>query len=220
MSEKGFIYKIKNLINDKVYVGCTIKTLKKRFEEHAWRCLNTDSKTRFCNSIRKHGIENFSIELIEECDVSKIYEREKFFINELKTYEVGLNSTIGGEGCLGYKHSKEIREKISKAIKNGNSHKGKTYEDIYGDRVNDEKERRRESVKKSWDSLSENEKKERIKKQQETVQKKSKYGIKLVSEIKNKIKEGLTYKQFRELYPKVRQNFYYELKNGKRWANI
>jgi len=220
MNEKGFIYIIENLINNKEYVGCTIYPIKKRFEEHSWRCLNTDSNTKLCNSMRKYGIENFTIELIEECDINKIYEREKFFIDELKTFNLGLNSTIGGEGCLGYKHSKEIREKISKIIKDGRSHKGKTYEEIYGHRVEDEKEKRRESVKKSWDSLSENEKKERIKKQQETVQKKSKYGIKLVSEIKNKIKEGLTYKQFMELYPEVRKNFYYELKNGKRWANI
>jgi group I intron endonuclease len=220
MCEKGYIYKVTNQINKKEYIGCTITTLKKRFEEHAWRCLKTDSNTKFCNSIKKYGIENFEIELIEECDIIIIYEREKFFINEFKTYYTGLNSTIGGEGCLGYKHSKEIREKISKSLKNGRSHKGKTYEEIYGDRVNDEKERRRDSVKKSWDILSENEKKERIKKQQETVQKKSKYGIELVSEIKNRIKEGLTYKQFKELYPEVRQNFYYELKNGKRWANI
>lgn len=220
MSEKGYIYMITNQINNKKYVGCTITTLKKRFEEHAWRCIKTDSNTKFCNSIRKHGIENFKIELIEECEINTIYDREKHHISFLKTYEIGLNSTLGGEGCLGYKHSKEIREKISNIIKDGRSHKGKTYEEIYGDRVRGEKERRRDSVKKSWDRLPENERKERVKKRQESAQKKSKYGIELVREIKNKIKEGLTYKQFTELYPEVRKNFYYELKNGKRWANI
>lgn len=220
MSEKGYIYKIINQINKKEYVGCTITTLKKRFEEHAWRCVKTDSNTKFCNSIRKYGVENFEIELIEECDVNVIYDRERYYIDLFKTYDIGLNSTVGGEGCLGYRHSKEIREKISKKIKDGRSHKGKTYEEIYGDRVNDEKEIRRRSVKKSWDNLSEDKKKERTKKLQETIQKNSKYGIELVSEIKNKIKEGLTYKQFKQLYPEVRQNFYYELKNGKRWGNI
>ena len=220
MSEKGYIYKITNKVNKKGYVGCTITTLKKRFEEHVWRCIKTDSNTKFCNSIRKYGVENFEIELIEECNVNCIYDREKYYISLFKTYEIGLNSTIGGEGCLGYKHSKEIREKISKIIKDGRSHKGKTYEEIYGDRVNKEKESRRESVKKSWNNLSEEERHERTRKTQETIQKKSKYGVELVSEIKNKIKEGLTYKQFRELYPEVRKNFYYELKNGKRWANI
>ncbi len=220
MSEKGYIYKITNQINKKEYVGCTITTLKKRFEEHAWRCIKSDSNTKFCNSIRKYGIENFKIELIEECCVNNIYEREKYYIDIFETYEKGLNSTVGGEGCLGYIHSPEIRIKISEAVKNGNSHKGKTYEELYGDKAEEEKEKRRLSVKNGWDNLLENKRKERTKKIQETRQKKSKYGVELVSEIKNKIKEGLTYKQFRELYPEVRQNFYYELKNGKRWANI
>jgi len=220
MNEKGYIYKIINQINKKEYVGCTITTLKKRFEEHAWRCVKTDSNTKFCNSVRKYGFENFVIELIEECDANVIYDRERYYIDLFKTYEIGLNSTVGCEGCLGYKHSKEIREKISKIIKDGRSHKGKTYEEIYGDRVNEEKEIRRRSVKKNWDNLSEDKKKERTKKLQETTQIKSKYGIELVSEIKNKIKQGLTYKQFKELYPEVRQNFYYELKSGRRWANI
>ena len=116
---------------------------------------------------------------------------------------------------MGYIHSPEIRVKISEAVKNGNSHKGKTYEELYGDNAEEEKEKRRLSVKNGWDNLLENKRKERTKKTQETIQKKSKYGVELVSEIKNKIKEGLTHKQFRELYPEVRQNFYYELKNGK-----
>lgn len=220
MTEKGYIYKVKNLIDNKEYVGCTIYSLKKRFEEHGWRCLKSDSNTKFCNSIRKHGIQNFTIEMIEECDLSIIYEREIFFIDKFNTYNEGLNSTVGGEGCLGYKHSKEIKEKISKIIKDGRSHKGKTYEEIYGDRVSDQKESRRKSVTKSWDILSENEKNLRKNKTRDTLQKKSKYGIELVKEIKNKIKQGLTYKQFTELYPEVRKNFYYELKNGRRWGNI
>lgn len=220
MSEKGYIYKITNQINKKEYIGCTIYPLKRRFEAHAFRCIKTDSNTKFCNSIRKYGIENFKIELIEECYVDNIYEREKYYIDIFETYEKGLNSTLGGEGCLGYIHSPEIRVKISEAVKNGNSHKGKTYEELYGDKAEEEKEKRRLSVKNGWDNLLENKRKERTKKTQETIQKKSKYGVELVSEIKNKIKEGLTHKQFRELYPEVRQNFYYELKNGKRWANI
>ena len=147
-------------------------------------------------------------------------KQKKKYIEQFNTYNTGLNSTIGGEGCLGYTHSSEIRQKISENTKNGNSHKGKTYEELYGDKAEEQREKRILSLKKGWESISDEDKKKRIIKATETLQKTSKYGVDLVVNIKNKIKEGLTHKQFRELYPEVRQNFYYELKNGRRWANI
>jgi group I intron endonuclease len=218
MTEKGYIYKIKNIINSKEYVGCTITTLKKRFEEHAWRCINSDSNTKFCNSIRKYGIENFNIELIQECDVKVIYEREKHFINEYNTFNLGLNSTIGGEGCLGYKHSKEIREKISSTIKDGRSHKGKTYEELYGDRAEEEKLKRK--ISSGWNKMTEEDKILRVNNIKTATRKNSKYGINLVKEIKQKINEGVKIKELKKLYPQVYENFFYDIKNGRRWGDI
>jgi group I intron endonuclease len=220
MTEKGYIYKIKNIINSKEYVGCTITTLKKRFEGHAWRCINSDSNTKFCNSIRKYGQDNFTIELIEECDLSVIYETEKKYIESYDSYSNGLNSTIGGEGCMGYTHSVEIRQKISENTKNGNSHKGKTYEELYGDRAEEQREKRRLSVKKGWESMSDEDKQKRVIKVTETLQKTSKYGVDIVVDIKNKLREGYKIKQLKELYPNVKENFFYDIKNGRRWVNI
>lgn len=220
MTKKGKIYKIKNIVNHKEYVGCTISTLKKRFEEHIWRCLNSDSNTKFCNSIRKYGVENFMIELIEECDVINIYEREKFYIDNFNTYFLGLNSTYGGEGCLGYTHSKEIKDKISKILKNGKSHKGKTYEIIYGEKVDEERKKRSESVKNNWKNMSPEEKEKRVKKVTDTIRKKSLLSIDQIKEIKNKLKEGIKIKELKVLYPKLRTGFFYELKNNRRWKNI
>ena len=220
MSEKGYIYKIKNIINNKLYVGCTITTIKKRFEEHAWRCLKTDTNTKFCNSIKKYGVENFQIDLIEECDVSNIYEREKHYINELNTFKKGLNSTYGGEGCLGYKHSKEIKEKISKKLKNGNSHKGKTYEDLYGDNAKEEKERRKHSVKNGWDNMSEEEKNKRINNAKEKNRNQSKYGIEIIKEIKKEFKDGLSINDVNKKYPEFNKQYLYSIKNNRRWKDI
>ena len=218
--KKGNIYKITNLINEKKYIGCTIYPINKRFEEHIYRCLKSDSNTKFCNSIRKYSVENFNIELIEECEISVIYEREKFYITEFKTYEYGLNSTVGGEGCLGYVHSPEIRKKISENTRDGNSHKGKTYEELYGDKADEEREKRRLSVKKGWGSISKEDKEKRVSKVNETIRKNSKYGVELVREIKQKINEGIQIKQLTELYPQIRKGFFYELKNGRSWKNI
>jgi len=220
MDKLGNIYLIKNLLNEKQYVGCTISTIKKRFEEHAWRCINSDSNTKFCNSIKKYGYENFDIVLLEKCEVGVIYEREKYYIEKYNTFKEGLNSTIGGEGCLGYVHSNEIREKISKKLKDGRSHKGKTYEDLYGDRKDIEIENRKIGVKLSWDKLTEDKKNERVEKSKNKLRDKSKYGLKLIKEIKNKFQEGLKVKDIKILYPFFPESYLYSIKNNKRWKNI
>jgi group I intron endonuclease len=220
MSEVGFIYRIKNIINNKEYVGCTISTLKKRFEEHTYRCLKTDINTKLCNSMRKYGVENFHIDLIDECEVSSIYEKEKFFINEYNTFKDGLNSTYGGEGCLGYKHSKEIREKISKILIDGKSHKGKTYEEIYGDKVNEEKQKRSDSVKNSWDNMSIDEKENRIKNLINKTRSKSKYSVELIKKIKNEYNSGVSLDELLISYPEFKKSNLYAIVKNKRWKNV
>jgi len=220
-TEKGKIYKITNKENGLIYIGCTINSLKKRFSEHLYRCFKTDYKSKLYNSMKKYGQEIFTIELIEECDLSIIYETEKKYIKQYDSYTNGLNSTFGGEGCLGYTHSLEIRQKISENTKNGNSHKGKTYEELYGDKADEQREKRRLSVKKGWGSMSEKEKEQRAVNLRTAVQEtNSKYGVKLITEIKNKINNGAKFKEIKEQYPQIKDWLYYNLKNNRRWKNI
>lgn len=218
--EKGKIYKIINKKNGLIYVGCTINSLEKRFNEHLYRCFKTNYKSKLYNSMKKYGQDNFTIELIEECNLDMIYETEKKYVESYDSYNNGLNSTFGGEGCLGYTHSPEIRQKISENTKNGNSHKGKTYEELYGDKADEEREKRRLSVKKGWELMSDEDKQKRIIKTIKSLQKTSKYGVDLVVDVKNKLKEGYKIKQLKELYPDVKENFFYNIKNGRRWVSL
>jgi group I intron endonuclease len=220
-TEKGKIYKITNKENGLIYIGCTIYSLKKRFGEHLYRCFKTDYKSKLYNSMKKYGQENFTIELIEECNLNVIYETEKKYVESYDSYNNGLNSTFGGEGCLGYTHSPEMRVKISEAVKNGNSHKGKTYEELYGDKADEQRERRRLSVKKGWGLMSEKEKEQRAINIRTAVQEtNSKYGVELITEIKNKINNGAKFKEIKEQYPQIKDWLYYNLKNNQRWKNI
>jgi group I intron endonuclease len=216
----GKIYKITNKINNKVYIGCTITSLEKRYYEHLYRCFKTDYKSKLYNSIKKYGEENFEIELIEECDVNKIYETEKKYIEQYDSFKNGLNGTFGGEGCLGYKHSPEIRKKISKKTKEGDSHKGKTYDILYGEKGENEKQKRKESVKKYWGNLTEEDKEVRIKKLKEKVRSKSKYSIEMIIEIKNKFKQGFKIKEIHQQYPQISYGYLNTIKSGKRWGDI
>jgi hypothetical protein len=169
--------------------------------------------------MKKYGQEIFTIELIEECDLSIIYETEKKYIKQYDSYTNGLNSTFGGEGCLGYTHSPEIRQKISENTKNGNSHKGKTYEELYGDRAEEEKLKRKTAS--GWNKMTEEERNVRVNNiRTASQQTNSKYGVELITEIKNKINNGAKFKEIKEQYPQIKDWLYYNLKNNRRWKNI
>lgn len=95
----GFIYKITNDINDKVYVGQTSGTLEERFKQHKKKINSDDRKTfPLYNAMRKYGIEHFSIEEIEQTD--NLQEREQYWIKFFDSYNNGYNATLGGDGWV------------------------------------------------------------------------------------------------------------------------
>ena len=50
-----YIYRITNKINNKIYIGQTIKTIKIRWLRHCTDALNYRSNTKFAKAIRKYG---------------------------------------------------------------------------------------------------------------------------------------------------------------------
>lgn len=93
----GYIYKITNTLNNKVYIGQTVKTVSKRFTQHK----NNSNKEYFSQIVlykafNKYGIENFICEEIEEVPNEKLDEREKYWIEYYDSYFNGYNSTLGG----------------------------------------------------------------------------------------------------------------------------
>lgn len=99
----GYIYKITNTLNDKVYIGQTIKTVQKRFTQHK----NNSNKEYFSQIVlykafNKYGIENFICEEIEEVPNDKLDEREKYWIEYYDSYFDGYNSTLGGRATQLY----------------------------------------------------------------------------------------------------------------------
>lgn len=91
-----YIYKITNNINNKVYIGKTIRSLEIRFKEHLKDSDVEDNK--LYRAMRKYGKENFSIEKIEEVSKEILSERERFWIKEYDSYYDGYNATFGGDG--------------------------------------------------------------------------------------------------------------------------
>ena len=116
-----YIYKIINQINDKIYIGKTSHlTLNERFQEHISDSLKSHREKRpLYDAFRKYGIENFSIELIEQVENDEIAsERERYWIKELNTYigfnnSKGYNATLGGDGKRLYDYETLAKEYLN-----------------------------------------------------------------------------------------------------------
>lgn len=88
----GFIYIIKNDINNHVYIGQTSRNIEIRWKEHI---RHTNQIINL--AIQKYGVEHFWIEQIEECEDSLLDERERYWINEYHSFDNGYNATTGGQ---------------------------------------------------------------------------------------------------------------------------
>lgn len=91
------IYKITNTINEKIYVGCTRKTLEERFEWH-WR--RRKDERHLTRAMTKYGRDKFIIEKIDDATSEEdMFLKEIFWIKELNSndFNVGYNMTIGGD---------------------------------------------------------------------------------------------------------------------------
>lgn len=98
------IYKITNLTNNKVYIGQS-KNIEERWSNHrkdSFNIKDVEYNSPLHRAIRKYGLSNFEFQVIEECLVKDLDEREKYYIRAYESYplskEKGYNQTPGGQG--------------------------------------------------------------------------------------------------------------------------
>jgi group I intron endonuclease len=111
------LYVITNIINNKKYIGYTLKTIETRWKEH----VKTAHKTKTCKryisaSIRKYGKDNFTLECMGTAptiEKAKLFEKRLIFI--FRSYIDGYNMTEGGDGSG--LHTEEYKQKMSKLLK-------------------------------------------------------------------------------------------------------
>ena len=112
----GYIYKITNKINNKIYIGQTIKErATDRFSQHRYlaRHLDQDNGISYLHrAMNLYGIDNFNFEVIEEIENSLLNEREKYWIKFYNSIiPNGYNITDGGAGTAGYSRPQSLEEK-------------------------------------------------------------------------------------------------------------
>jgi group I intron endonuclease len=136
------IYKITSP-NKRIYIGQSVN-INKRFNSYKRMHKKNMHQTRLHRSFVKYGTENHIFEIIEECDIELLNERERYWQDYYDVLNNGLNCRLtnsnekrcklsletikkmslaskGNKNFLGKKHSEETKEKISRA------HKGKKY---------------------------------------------------------------------------------------------
>ena len=97
MTKYGRIYIIRNIVNDKVYVGQTHVSIKLRFQNHL-SAARRGLDYIIGKAIRKYGEDKFYVELLEECLIEELNEREQYWISFFKATDnkFGYNISIGG----------------------------------------------------------------------------------------------------------------------------
>lgn len=116
-SQSG-IYKIKNLINNKFYIGSAVSLLS-RYHTHKNNLVyNKHTNKHLQSAINKYGIENFKFEVVEECSKDVILEREQYYIDTLKPV---YNKCLIAGNSFGIKRSEEYKEK-QRQIQRGMKH--------------------------------------------------------------------------------------------------
>ena len=109
------IYKIENKVNGKIYVGQSID-IKTRWYNHRKELNgNRHHNEHLQNAWNKYGEGQFTFDIIEECTVDNIDEREIFWIDYYKAMNstYGYNMTLGGQGSHGYSWSNEGKQHLS-----------------------------------------------------------------------------------------------------------
>jgi len=109
------IYKLKNKINGKIYIGQTTQTIRQRIRGHVNNS-RFGSKLPIHCAIRKYGIDGFIIEEIAEAKtIDGLNELEIHYIKILNCLvPYGYNLTSGGKN---YKKHQETKDKIRIAAK-------------------------------------------------------------------------------------------------------
>lgn len=91
------IYQIRNLINNKVYIGQTVNEKRRRANHLFLLRTNQHHSIKLQNAYNKYGENNFVFEILEECSKEELNEKELYYIQIKNSYNNGYNCNLGGQ---------------------------------------------------------------------------------------------------------------------------
>ncbi len=110
------VYKITCTPNNKIYIGSS-KNIQFRIKTHFNKLeLNKHINPHLQYAYNLYGKDNFIFEIIEECEELNLLNREQFWMDSTLCYNknIGFNNCIKADRPLGYRHTEEAKERMSK----------------------------------------------------------------------------------------------------------
>lgn len=108
------VYKITHIGSGKSYIGIS-KNIHRRWIQHKSWVNTKNRRSAIYAAMQKYGIDAFSWQVIEQCDVDSLEDRERHWIAVFDTFKNGYNLTAGGE--YNKEYSAETRKRMSEAQK-------------------------------------------------------------------------------------------------------
>lgn len=96
------IYKIQNKINGKCYIGQSVN-IESRWKKEQTVAFNKEDPAYnypISRAIRKYGLENFIFEVLEECSIAELNQKERFYVTKFDSFFNGYNQTLGGDSRI------------------------------------------------------------------------------------------------------------------------
>lgn len=132
---KSGIYKLRNIINNKIYLGSSINLVNRKRIHFGALSRGKHHSDILQKAYNKYGKDNFIFEILEHAVPERLIEREQHYINTLKPF-YNVSPTAGS--CLGKKQKPETKEKLRQlflagvtgrtGMKNSEEHKRKNRE--------------------------------------------------------------------------------------------
>lgn len=111
------IYSIYSKSQNKYYIGKSVD-IHARIQKHLNDLkLGKHHSPYLQNVYNKYGPEDLHFNVIEECSLDFLSEKEKKYIQSYDSFKNGFNCTLGGEGTLGRVFSEETRRKLSENVR-------------------------------------------------------------------------------------------------------
>lgn len=89
------IYRARNIFNNKIYIGKTKQSFKKRISDHKYDAIHKRRLDKFHKAIIKYGFENFEWEIIAKSNTHKnLLKLERRYIIFYNAIDNGYNTRI------------------------------------------------------------------------------------------------------------------------------